>query len=155
MRKVKEIILLFVLIAVSASLAQAAEKGMITKKSEFSVKVTMDRLENVLNKKGITVVTRWNHSDRAQKVDIPLRDTELLIFGNPKLGSHFMTSYQSAGLDLPLKALAWKDADGQVWLTYNDPQYIADRHGINDRPEIVKKMTGALNAFSNVATGGE
>ena len=74
---------------------------------------------------------------------------------SPKLGSHFFTSNQTAGIDLPMKALAWKDKKGQVWLTYNDPTYIANRHSIGDRPKIVKKMTGALNKLTNVATGNK
>lgn len=131
----------------------AADKGLVNKKSHFSVKVTLDRLENELRKKGITIVTRWNHQEGARKASIPLRPTELLIFGNPKLGSHFFTSSQSAGIDLPMKALAWKDKAGQVWLTYNDPIYIASRHNIDNRPGIVKKMAGALNKLTNVATG--
>ncbi len=155
MKIIKKLLILLALILALTPIAQADDKGMISKKSQYSVKVTLDRLEEVLTKKGITIVTRWSHSDGAKKVGIPLRDTELLIFGNPKLGSHFFTSSQTAGIDLPMKALAWKDAKGQVWLTYNDPQYMADRHGINDRPEIVKKMTGALNKLSNVATGNK
>lgn len=130
-----------------------SSNGMITVKSHHSVKVTLDRLEAVLKKKGITIVTRWSHDAGAKKVDIALRPTELLIFGNPKLGSHMFTSNQTAGIDLPLKALAWEDEKGQVWLTYNDPQYIADRHGIKDRAEIVKKMTGALAKLTGKAAG--
>lgn len=130
-----------------------SNNGMITVKSHHSVKVTLDRLEAVLKKKGITIVTRWSHDAGAKKVDIALRPTELLIFGNPKLGSHMFTSNQTAGIDLPLKALAWEDEKGQVWLTYNDPQYIADRHGIKDRAEIVKKMTGALAKLTGKAAG--
>ena len=136
-----------------AGVAMADNNGMISKKSHYSVKTTLDRLENALRKKGITIVTRWSHDAGAKRVGIKLRPTELLIFGNPKLGSHFFTSQQTAGIDLPMKALAWKDANGQVWLTYNDPAYIAKRHGIRDRPEIVAKMTGALNKLSNIATG--
>ncbi len=136
-----------------AGMAMADNNGMISKKSHYSVKTTLDRLENALRKKGITIVTRWSHDAGAKRVGIKLRPTELLIFGNPKLGSHFFTSQQTAGIDLPMKALAWKDANGQVWLTYNDPAYIAKRHGIRDRPEIVAKMTGALNKLSNIATG--
>ncbi|MCW8901295.1 MAG: DUF302 domain-containing protein [Gammaproteobacteria bacterium] len=132
-------------------MSSATEDGLINKKSDFSVKVTLDRLENVLRKKGITIVTRWSHHAGAKKAGIPLRPTELLIFGNPKMGSHFFTSNQTAGIDLPMKALAWKDDKGQVWLTYNDPVYIANRHGINDRPAIVKNMTGALNNLTNAA----
>ena len=151
----KRVILILSFIALIPVHATANENGMINKKSQFSVKVTLDRLENVLRKKGITIVTRWSHDAGAKKVGIDLRPTELLIFGNPKMGSHFFTSQQTAGIDLPMKALAWKDKAGQVWLTYNDPQYIADRHGISDRPAIVKKMTGALNNLTNVAVGNK
>lgn len=155
MKIVKNLLLLLALIAVLTPYSQADDNGLINKKSHYSVKVTLDRLEDVLGKKGITVVTRWNHSSGAKKAGVPLRNTELLIFGNPKIGSHFFTSNQTAGIDLPMKALAWKDEKGQVWLTYNDPQYIADRHNINNRPEIVNKMSGALNKLTNVATGNK
>lgn len=126
--------------------------GMITKKSAHSVKDTLDRLEAALKKKGIGVALRWSHSEKADAVGIPLRPTELLLFGNPKLGSNMFTSQQTAGIDLPMKALAWEDAKGQVWLTYNDPAYIAKRHGITDRAEVVAKMTKALDGLSNAAT---
>ena len=149
----KHLIILMSLAVLMPSMSVASENGMVSKKSHYSVKVTLDKLENVLRKKGITIVTRWSHHAGAKKAGIPLRPTELLIFGNPKLGSHFFTSNQTAGIDLPMKALAWKDKKGQVWLTYNDPTYIANRHGINNRPKIVKKMTGALNKLTNVATG--
>ena len=128
-----------------------ADNGLIKKQSPHSVSQTIDRLEAALKKKGITIVTRWKHDQGAKKVGIPLRPTELLIFGNPKLGSHLMTSNQLAGIDLPLKALAWEDEQGQVWLAYNDPQYIADRHGIKNRAEIVKKMRGALDKITGIA----
>ena len=135
----KHLLVIMSLIALFPVTSMASENGMINKKSQFSVKVTLDRLENVLRKKGITIVTRWSHHAGAKKVGIPLRPTELLIFGNPKMGSHFFTSQQTAGIDLPMKALAWKDKKGQVWLTYNDPAYIANRHTITDRPAIEKK----------------
>ena len=149
----KHLLVLMSLMVIAPAMSMADDQGMINKKSQFSVKVTLDRLENVLRKKGITIVTRWSHHAGAKKADIALRPTELLIFGNPKMGSHFFTSQQTAGIDLPMKALAWKDKKGQVWLTYNDPTYIAKRHSINNRPAIVKKMTGALNNLTNVATG--
>lgn len=131
----------------------SAGDGLVSKKSGFSAEQTLDRLEAVLKEKGITVFARVSHTKGAAGVGIELRPTELLIFGNPKLGSHFFTSNQTAGIDLPMKALAWQDADGQVWLTYNDPQYIADRHGIADRDEIVQKMTGALDKMTDAAIG--
>lgn len=125
--------------------------GLIVKPSPYSVSETIDRLENVLKKKGISIVTRWNHSAKADSVGIPLRDTELLLFGNPRLGSHMFTAEQTAGIDLPMKALAWKDEDGQVWLGYNDPQYIADRHGIDNRAKVIGKMQGALDNLTDAA----
>jgi len=151
----KRLFILISLVVLVPIMSVAGDNGMISKKSNFSVKVTLDRLENVLRKKGITIVTRWSHDAGAKKAGIDLRSTELLIFGNPKMGSHFFTSNQTAGIDLPMKALAWKDEKGQVWLTYNDPVYIANRHSINDRPAIVKKMTGALNNLTNAATGNK
>lgn len=131
----------------------SAGDGLVSKKSGVGVGETLDRLEAVLEKKGITIFSRVSHTAGAADAGVELRPTELLIFGNPKLGSHFFTSRQTAGIDLPMKALAWEDADGQVWLTYNDPQYIADRHGISDREEIVKKMSSALDKMTNAAIG--
>lgn len=128
-----------------------SNRGIVSKKSAHSVKETLDRLEAALKKKGITVILRWSHDAGANKAGISLRPTELLLFGNPKLGSHMLTSAQTAGIDLPLKALAREDEKGQVWLTYNDPAYIATRHGITDRTKIVAKMTGALDKLTNVA----
>jgi len=140
------------LVGISAAMAEPLlEKGLISKKSPHSVTVTLDRLEQVLRGKGVTIVTRWSHDAGAAKVGISLRPTELLLFGNPKLGSHFFTSQQTAGIDLPMKALAWQDEHGQVWLSYNDPAYIAGRHGIKDRGKIMQKMTGALDKFSAIA----
>jgi len=136
------------------ALASAShDDGMITKKSKYSVSQTLDKLEAVLKKKGITVAMRWKHDEKAKGVGIPLRPTELLVFGNPKLGSHMFTSNQTSGIDLPLKALAYQDEKGDVYLTYNDPAYIAKRHHIKDRAKILAKMSGALNKLSNVATG--
>jgi uncharacterized protein (DUF302 family) len=125
--------------------------GLVTKASPYGVERTLDRLAAALEEKGITVFARVSHSGGAADVGIDLRPTELLIFGNPKVGSHFFTSHQTAGIDLPMKALAWQDADGQVWLGYNDPGYIAERHGIADRPDTVKKMTNALEALTDRA----
>ncbi|MEJ2142420.1 MAG: DUF302 domain-containing protein [Gammaproteobacteria bacterium] len=144
-------LLIIALLVISPITVMASEDGLITKKSNHSVKVTLDRLENILKKKGITIAMRWSHDEGGKKAGIPLRPTELLVFGNPKMGTHFFTSNQTAGIDLPMKALAWQDKDGQVWLTYNDPSYIAARHNIHNRAEIVKKMTGALNNMTNAA----
>ncbi len=132
-------------------LAGGGDTGLITKKSPYSVKVTLDRLEGILKKKGFTIALRWDHAARAAGAGMALRPTELLVFGNPKVGTHFFTSRQTAGIDLPMKALAWEDENGQVWLAYNDPAYIARRHGITDRDATVRKMTGALQKLTDAA----
>lgn len=126
--------------------------GLIVKQSAYDVAETLDRLETIVKKKGITVFARINHAKGAESVSINMEPTELLIFGNPKLGSPLMLSQRTAAIDLPLKAIAWKDKDGKVWLAYNSPEYIANRHDIKDKEAIIKKMTGALNKFSDFAT---
>lgn len=136
---------------ITASATAADVEGLITKPSPHSVSATLDRLEEIVESKGITVALRWDHGGNADNVDITMRETEVLMFGNPKLGSHLMTSAQSAGIDLPMKALAWRDADGQVWLAYNDPAWIAERHGIDDRSEIIGKMSNALDKLTDAA----
>lgn len=128
-------------------------EGMLVKASHYSVTETLDRLEKVIMEKGITVFARVDHSAGAKKVDIPLPPTQLLIFGNPKLGTPLMQNQQTAGIDLPLKALAWEDANGKVWLAYNEPSYIAARHGIKGQQKIIDKMTGALKKFTDYAVG--
>lgn len=129
-----------------------AGDGLIKLKSPHSVEQTLDRFEKAVKGKGMTVFARVDHSGGAAKVDLELRPTQLLIFGNPKVGTLLMQSNQTAGIDLPMKALAWKDAEGQVWLAYNDPGYLVDRHAISDRAPVVAKMRKALQAFSAAAT---
>jgi uncharacterized protein (DUF302 family) len=145
--------LLFILIGIMcfASLA-CADNGIISIKSSHDVKVTADRLENNLTTKGMTVFIRINHAQGAQKVGIKLRPTEVIIFGNPKVGTPLMQCGQSVAIDLPQKALIWEDEAGQVWLSYNDPKYLAKRHGIKDCADIIKKIETALGNFANAAT---
>ncbi len=139
-------------LALSAAPALALDvPGMVAKPSPHSAPETLDRLEAVLQANDVGIALRWDHSAKADGVGIELGPTELLMFGNPALGSHMFTSAQSAGIDLPMKALAWTDAHGQTWLAYNDPQWLADRHGIDDRDDILEKMTNALNNLSNAA----
>lgn len=143
----------FLLIVLLAPAIAVGDDGLVSKKSKYSASETLDRLTKALKKKGINVFARVNHKNNAEGVKLSLRPTELLIFGNPKLGTHFFTSNQTAGIDLPMKALAWEDAKGQVWLTYNDPNYIAKRHNIGDRDKIATKMSNALDKLSSAATG--
>lgn len=133
-------------------LAQAADNGLITMKSPHSVSETLDRFEKAVKSKGMTVFARVDHTKGAAKVDLELRPTEVLIFGNPKIGTLLMQSNQTAGIDLPLKLLAWQDADGQVWIAYNDPGYLVQRHTISDRDPVVAKMRKALGNFTAMAT---
>jgi len=129
-----------------------ADNGLISVKSSYDVKITADRLEEVLKAKGMMVFTRINHAEGAQKVGKELRPTELVIFGNPKVGTPLMQCTQSAAIDLPQKALAWEDEAGQVWLTYNDPEYLVKRHDIKGCDEVIKKVSNALGNFAKAAT---
>jgi uncharacterized protein (DUF302 family) len=129
-----------------------ADTGLVSVKSSHSVKKTADRLESTLGKKGMTVFIRINHAEGASKVGKKLRPTELIIFGNPKVGAPLMQCSQTVAIDLPQKALIWKDEAGQVWLTYNDPKYLATRHGISECAEVLKKIENALRNFANAAT---
>ncbi len=127
-------------------------EGLLQVKSPHGVSETLDRFEQAVRNKGMTVFTRIDHAAGAARVGKVLRPTELLIFGNPNIGTLLMQSRQTAAIDLPMKALAWKDAQGQVWLAWNDPAWIARRHGISDRDAVVAKMQKALRAFGAAAT---
>ena len=126
--------------------------GLIVKPSKYTVAKTLDRLERLLKQKGITVFARVDHKAGGRKAGLTLRPTQVLIFGNPKLGTPLMQSAQTAGIDLPMKALAWQDENGKTWLAYNDPAYVNKRHGITGRAEVSQKMAGALKALTDKAT---
>jgi uncharacterized protein (DUF302 family) len=134
-----------------ASLAYAGN-GIISVKSSHEVKATADRLENTLKQKGMTVFIRINHAENAQKVGKKLRPTELVVFGNPKMGTPLMLCSQSTAIDLPQKALIWEDGEGKVWLSYNNPNYLVERHGITGCAEVIKKIETALSNFAKAAT---
>lgn len=130
-----------------------AGDSFISKKSSNNVQVSMDRLENALKQRGVGIVARVDHAGAAEKAGLTLRPTQVLIFGNPKLGTPLMHSRQQIGLDLPLKVLAWEDAKGQAWLTYENPKSMTQRHKVKNPAEIIKKMTGVLDAVTNEAAG--
>ena len=131
----------------------AAEEGVITIPSTFSVEETADRMENLLNTKGMTIFNRIKHSEGAANVGIELRKTELIIFGNPKVGSPLMKCQQSVAIDLPQKALIWEDADAKVWISYNDPVYLEKRHNIAGCKEVISKIKKALSGITKSAAG--
>lgn len=128
-----------------------AAEGLVAVKSPHGVKETLDRFESAAKARGLDVFLRVNHAAGAQKIGKILRPTELLVFGNPQGGTPLMECAQSAGIDLPLKALAWQDASGQVWLGYNDPQYLADRHGARDCGPVVQNLRKALGGLAEEA----
>ncbi len=134
------------------SVSAYAVEGMIDVKSSFGVKETGDRLENVLKEKGMTIFNRIKHSDAAKNVGVGLRETELIIFGNPKVGSPLMKCQQSVAIDLPQKALIWKDSEGRVWISYNDPRYLEKRHNISNCEEVIAKIEKALAGISKAAS---
>lgn len=101
-----------------------AADGMISVRSPYSVKETVDRFETAAKSRGLNIFLRLDHAQGAKKVGKDFRPTELLVFGNPQGGTPLMECAQTAGIDLPLKALAWEDATGQVWIAYNDPKYL-------------------------------
>jgi uncharacterized protein (DUF302 family) len=115
-------------------------EGIISKASKYSVGETLDRVDALLQSKGIKIFVRVDHSGEAEKVGLKMPPTQLLIFGNPKGGTPVMLAAPTAAIDLPLKALAWQDADGKVWLSYNDPGYIKERFSLTD--EQIKTIAG-------------
>lgn len=132
-----------------------ANEGKVTVASQHSVSATADKLEKVLLSKGMKVFTRIDHAAGAKSVGKTLRPTELVIFGNPKVGTPLMQCQQTVALDLPQKALIWQDADNKVWLTYNNPEFLAHRHDIApDSPcqKVLQKVSGALAKFAQAAT---
>ncbi|MCU7876409.1 MAG: DUF302 domain-containing protein [Candidatus Thiodiazotropha sp. (ex Lucinoma borealis)] len=143
--------LLTILLLLTVTVVQA-EAGLINVSSQFTVQETADRFVAAVEKAGLKVFNRIDHAAGAAKVDKSLRPTQLIIFGSPKVGTALLTSDQRVGIDLPLKALAWQDAEGKVWLSYNSPDYLFNRFAINDRAKVKKKITGALAKLSQSAT---
>ena len=122
-------------------MASLPDNGLIHLKSPYSVPETLKRLESLLQAKNLTVFARVDHSGEAEKAGLTMRPTQLIIFGSPQAGTPLMVASPTLAIDLPLKALAWQDADGQVWLSYNNPDYLKWRHGIPD--DLVKNIAGA------------
>ena len=141
--------LVAVLMSTLVSVASAAD-GLVAVKSPHSAKATMDKLEAVVKQRGLSVFARIDHAAGAAKVGKSLRPTEVLIFGNPQGGTPFMECAQSVGIDLPLKALVWEDASAQVWLGYNDPAFLAQRHAVAQFP-AVENLRKALSGLAETA----
>jgi len=127
--------------------------GLTTMRSSLGPKDTMDKLEAAVIAKGLTVFARIDHAAGAAEVGLSLRPTALLIFGNAKGGTPLMQSIQTIGIDLPLKALVWQDASGSTWLSYNDPGWLAKRHGLGHEVDATANaLAAALSALAKTAT---
>jgi uncharacterized protein (DUF302 family) len=130
-----------------------AVDGLITIKSSCGPQETADKLEAAVKAKGLTLFAKVDHAAGAAAVGMPLRPTQLIIFGNAKGGTPLMQAAQTSGIDLPMKVLVWQDASGDTWLSYNDPEWIAKRHGLDQAVEApIKAMSAALHAFAGAAT---
>ena len=134
------------------SVAARAADGLISVPSPHSVSATLDKLEMALKSKGMTVFTRINHAGNADAAGLSLRPTEVLIFGNPKIGTPLMNCSQSIAIDLPQKMLAWQDEAGDVYLGYNAPEYLKSRHASSGCDAVFEKVAGALANFAKAAT---
>jgi uncharacterized protein (DUF302 family) len=113
-----------------ASVASVTKKGIIDKPSNHSVDQTVENLKDILQSKGIKLFALVDHSGEAEKVGIKMRPTKLLIFGSPKAGTPLMLAAPSVAIDLPLKILVWQDDQGKVWVSFNSPEYLKERHGL-------------------------
>ena len=130
-----------------------SDNGLVSIPSSQPARGTLDRLTAALASRGLAVFARVDHAAGAASVGLSLRPTELVIFGNPRGGTALMQERQTSGIDLPLKILVWDDAGGKTWLAYNDPEWIARRHGLGAASEpAVKAMTGLLAAIAQEAT---
>ena len=131
------------------SSATESEAGVIRIRSQHSVAVTIDRLQGLLKQRGILVFAHIDFSGDAAKAGLQMRAEQMLIFGNPKAGTALMVAAPAAGLDLPLKALVWEDADRSTWIAYNDPQYIVRRHGL--APELGANLAAVVPLLEQAA----
>lgn len=146
---IKKILLTIALLPLSVCVFAA--DGVINVESQHSVEQTANKLEKVLLSKGMKVFQRINHSEGAKTVGININPTELIIFGNPKVGAPLMKCAPTVAIDLPQKAVIWQDANQKVWISYNDPAYLKQRHNIQGCDEVLAKVSGALSNLTGAA----
>jgi uncharacterized protein (DUF302 family) len=132
-----------------------AKDGLVTLESRHSAVETAERVKAEIEKRGMSVFTRIDHAAAARAAGMALRPTEVLLFGDPRAGTPLMQADQTIGIDLPLKLLIWEDADGKVWLSYNDPVWLGVRHRLpGSAGERLKAMAAGLQAIAAAATAG-
>ena len=152
MRSILRMFSLVVAFGVLAAPAAAQEDGVIRVKSAYPMKETIHRIKADIAKKGITYFADIDQSKLAAAAGIKLRPSTLLVFGNPGLGSHFITAKAEAGLDWPVRLLVTQDESGQVWALYTDFKWIAARHGIRDRDQEFATATGVIASITSSIT---
>ena len=135
----------------SASNSLGTIEGLTSIQSSFGPKATMDRLDAEIHAKGLSVFARIDHAADAAEVELALAPTDLIIFGNARGGTPLMQSAQTVGIDLPLKILVWQDAANNTWLSYNEPSWIAQRHGLTNADAIVNKLAALLRVVTTKA----
>jgi uncharacterized protein (DUF302 family) len=126
-------------------MSESAARGIIDLPSHHSVDETVEKLKAILNAKGVTLFALVDHSGEAEKVGMKMPPTKLLIFGSPKAGTPIMLASPSIAIDLPLKILIWQDANGKVWVSYNSPEYLKQRHNV---PEDLLKNIAVVEALA-------
>ena len=147
----KLIIATITLLLATLSMTTLAQNGLITIESQHSVNVTADRFEQLVNDKGLTLFTRIDHEKNAAGVELELRPTQVILFGNPVAGTALMNCAQTIAIDLPQKALFWEDADGKSWISYNDPYYLKEQHSMQGCDAVLEKVSGLLSKLTAAA----
>lgn len=141
------------ILAVAGSLPAAAADGLVSLRSPHDVETTVQHLLTALEAKGLTVFAQIDHAAGAEKAGRSLPPTRLVVFGNPKVGTPLMECARTVAIDLPQKALVWEDAAGQVWFSYNDPQYLDRRHGVGECGGVPARVGRVLEQLAAAATG--
>jgi uncharacterized protein (DUF302 family) len=131
-------------------MAAISNNGVVSKPSKYSVEETLERLKRTLEAKEATVFALVDHSGEAEKAGLKMRPTKLVIFGSPKAGTPLMLAAPSSAIDLPLKILIWEDGEGKVWVSYNSPAYLQERHGL---PEELVRNIAVVESLAAAASG--
>ena len=139
------------LLNTQVQLSQPDDVGIISIQSPYSVRTTSERLTRMIEAKGIKIIARIDHQANAQSVKLALRPEQLIIFGDPKIGTLLMHENQTIGLDLPMKYLIWEALDHQVYISWNNPYYLAQRHGIPSNFSLLSKISQSLLGFAKDA----
>lgn len=133
------------------SLCVNGTESLLKYESQYSVQETADRFESIAKSKGLNIFARFDHQENAQHVDLDLSPTQVIIFGNPKVGTLLMTCSKDMAIDLPQKVLISEDANQKVWLSYNNQQYLKERHNIQGCDMLIDNVSNVLKALSSEA----